>query len=1098
MRRTLEEGVPTRPSGVGRERDYSDDVSDGPVRVRILGDVEVVGPDGATTPLTPLPAAVLCRLLIAEGGKVSADTLLADLWADRSSGTGTGTVRVTVARLRRLLEAAGLGDRLHTRAGGWSLSIDRNETDIGEAAALVEQAIEARRRGRMRDARVAAATALGMLSDSPAANVPGHPCFVDLLSEVASLTDRADVELIECELALGRAEDCVAHVVARASHDLLDESTVVLAVRALAQVGRQAEAIEMCHLHAEALAARGLVVSGTFRSLELTVLRHDTERPRRSAESVFVGRDRELEVLAAAWNAAASRPGVVMIEGRAGIGKTRLVTQFVADRVPLDVPALMGSCGVERSVPLAPFVEALATDDVTPDWTASAADGEADDRLTKGVASIERLCRLVLDRLGSAGVLVVDDAQWMDDTSLSVLRTVLRRAAPGLLVVLTVRTPVDDDSAELSVLASSLDATRLGVADLTDDEAEQLLASELRSRGLGDELDHGCEVLRGLPPSGRGSPFVVRSLARSLAADDEDAGSAADPVDAAVSSMVGRLSRRTSTTLGAAAVLGQRFSLTQLAVVAGCDVGVALDAVEEAISLGLVMPTDSADLFEFDHDLVRRSVEQRASTSRRAVFHLRAADLREELHGADARVVFHLREAGPLCTGERLGSAAAEAALRAIDQGAVDLARSLVDVATVHVAPDTREEANLSATAAAIAAAEGRYEDALAAIVRASDLAVATGHDELLALLVAWRAAVGHLTPTVENLAEVEELRDRLRPDTDRRPYVQALLACSTLMRALPRRDEARATLQELQTIAGRRGDARTRLDALYVEHDVLFVECAPIADRRPVTAAIDEMVGRSADRFDLVHAHLCAISDALSGGDVDGAVARWDRLDADVDPDVDRLTSIFVTVMRSSLALAQDRLDGLDELVPRMSLAADGPDAMAVRFSVVVQMFVLRWAQGRLAEMEPVMRAVAQASDLPLFTPMVALAAGVAGAQDHEELTATAMRSVVENPRRDWLWLPEAILTAEACARSGTVEDASELADVLLPVAGLDVSVMQSSVADLGPVSRPLAVLLDRAGRHDEALRWARHAAERTGPGGAVLWARVGCRLSH
>ncbi len=56
---------------------YSDAVSDGPVRVRILGDVEVVGPDGAVTALTPLPAAVLCRLLIADGGRVSADTLLA-------------------------------------------------------------------------------------------------------------------------------------------------------------------------------------------------------------------------------------------------------------------------------------------------------------------------------------------------------------------------------------------------------------------------------------------------------------------------------------------------------------------------------------------------------------------------------------------------------------------------------------------------------------------------------------------------------------------------------------------------------------------------------------------------------------------------------------------------------------------------------------------------------------------------------------------------------------------------------------------------------------------------------------------------------------
>jgi hypothetical protein len=105
---------------------------------------------------------------------------------------------------------------------------------------------------------------------------------------------------------------------------------------------------------------------------------------------------------------------------------------------------------------------------------------------------------------------------------------------------------------------------------------------------------------------------------------------------------------------------------------------------------------------------------------------------------------------------------------------------------------------------------------------------------------------------------------------------------------------------------------------------------------------------------------------------------------------------------------------------MPRWSVTSErqdhcAPESGSVRFSVLIQVFILRSAQDHLDEMDPVVQAV-----------------------------------------------------------------------------------MQGSIAVLDPLSRPLAVLLDRAGRHEEARQWTQHAAERTGPGGAVLWARVGCRLDH
>src|SRR3954471_24938419 len=76
----------------------------------------------------------------------------------------------------------------------------------------------------------------------------------------------------------------------------------------------------------------------------------------------IIGRDRELTVLHEAWRAAAARPGVVLVEGGAGIGKTALVTAFAAT---VDATVLIGeapSLGGDVQ-PYAPFLAALGAVD---------------------------------------------------------------------------------------------------------------------------------------------------------------------------------------------------------------------------------------------------------------------------------------------------------------------------------------------------------------------------------------------------------------------------------------------------------------------------------------------------------------------------------------------------------------------------------------------------------------------------------------------------------------------------------------------------------------------------------------------------------------
>ncbi|MDD9371057.1 MAG: AAA family ATPase, partial [Acidimicrobiales bacterium] len=86
----------------------------------------------------------------------------------------------------------------------------------------------------------------------------------------------------------------------------------------------------------------------------------DAVRPR-GTSARFVGRlaERALldELLAAAR---AGEPVTALVCGEAGAGKTRLVTELMADAGTAGTPALVGSCTAvgRRSFAFAPFVEA--------------------------------------------------------------------------------------------------------------------------------------------------------------------------------------------------------------------------------------------------------------------------------------------------------------------------------------------------------------------------------------------------------------------------------------------------------------------------------------------------------------------------------------------------------------------------------------------------------------------------------------------------------------------------------------------------------------------------------------------------------------------
>ncbi len=258
----------------------------------------------------------------------------------------------------------------------------------------------------------------------------------------------------------------------------------------------------------------------------------------------FTGRVAEREWLNVRWKEAVDGGRrVVLISGEPGVGKTRLVTEFVRDADERGATVLWGRCDEELGVAYEPFVEALRSyvAAVSPDLLraelgplggelrriipelSALVPGLADPVETEANTERHRLFEAVSDLLAEMShnvpvVLVLDDLHWADKTSLLLLRHIVRAPTPMRLLVLgTYRdTDLDRTNPLSDVLA---DLRRDGVVERLDlqglDEAE---VAEFMAAAAGHELDEPSRALaRSIHSETQGNPFFAGEVLRHLA-----------------------------------------------------------------------------------------------------------------------------------------------------------------------------------------------------------------------------------------------------------------------------------------------------------------------------------------------------------------------------------------------------------------------------------------------------------------------------------------------------------------------------------------------------------------------------------------------------
>ena len=442
------------------------------------------------------------------------------------------------------------------------------------------------------------------------------------------------------------------------------------------------------------------------------------------------GRAAEIAVLGDAVDRVVSgRPAVVLIEGEAGIGKTRLLAGVLEDARGRGMQVAAGRAEeLERTRPFGLVAAAFGCVRSSPDPRRAAIAAllatRGGDRGPITVTSDPGLRFRAVDafadlaeELALAGPLVigVDDLQWADPSSLLTLAAVSRRLAylPVALIGCLRPSPRIPELDRLAGLLLDAGGRILAVRGLTERAVAELVAEAVAAVP-------GPGLLAGISGAA-GNPLFVTELLGALAQEGaiETAGGRAEVAEVTlpptlrltILRRLSFLSEDTLQALRAASILGSSFTVTELSVT------MARPALELSVVLaegiaGRVLEEYGA-VIRFRHDLIRDAIYEDLPLSVRRGLH-REAGRRLARTGAPAlQVAEQLARGAGQGDAEAIGwltRAAREAAARS-----PDVAADLLERAAGLMAPADPGRDRLLAERASSLMVSGRNADALAA-----------------------------------------------------------------------------------------------------------------------------------------------------------------------------------------------------------------------------------------------------------------------------------------------------------------------------------------------------------------------------------------------
>jgi DNA-binding SARP family transcriptional activator len=442
---------------------------------RVLGPLEVLL-DGEPVPLPGGRCHVLLATLLLRPNRfVSVDELVDHVW-DGEPPTVDRAHKTLQMVVRRLRVALGEADCVRTLSGGYQAAIDPDQLDLLRFRALAGSG----------DFGAASALWRGPVLGNVQSERVHREDVPQLVNERLTVLERR----IDADLGHGLSGELVAELRSLVAEHPLRESFWRHLMLALYRSGQQAEALRAYQDVREKLVDElGIDPGPALRELHQQILRAEVapggrrQVPRQlpAAVRTFVGREEELGLL--------GKPGVTVVHGVGGVGKTTLVLRW-ARETREDFPdgdLYVNLRGFDpEAQPVDPAAAAemllvgLGVDEVP-------AQAEARFALLR-TTLVDRRLLLVLDNAASPRQVLP-----------------LLPGAAGVRVVITSRN-------QMRALVSQHDATAICLRQLKFEDARSLLAAVLGE----DRLDAEPEPAREIVERCAGLPLALRVFAERV------------------------------------------------------------------------------------------------------------------------------------------------------------------------------------------------------------------------------------------------------------------------------------------------------------------------------------------------------------------------------------------------------------------------------------------------------------------------------------------------------------------------------------------------------------------------------------------------------
>ncbi len=394
-----------------------------------------------------------------------------------------------------------------------------------------------------------------------------------------------------------------------------------------------------------------------------------------AASREFIGRAREMALLNEAFEQSrAGRSAAVVIGGESGVGKTRLVQEFIGQARRQGVTVLLGGCidFGEEGPSYWPFIEAMhalaGPDDQPGDAVVRTFQAQlasvlpelpardpplpgGTDLTAVGRVPLFELALRVVTRLADESplILVIEDLHWADRSTRDLMAFLLANLITDrVMVMATYRSDAISPGHWLQPLLAEFRRNRRAeFVDLDRFSRNELVAqlSDILGRLPDDEM---VEVVWARSD---GNPFIVEELVAAM-----EAGYCAEPPPTLRHILLSRvevLSTSARRVLRLVAVGGDGVSDALLSAVAGVADGFLVDSLRECIDHHVLAVAPDGLTYRFRHSLLQEVIYGELLPGERTLFHAaygRALSQQRNKRDsvAAAKLAYHWLAAGDL------------------------------------------------------------------------------------------------------------------------------------------------------------------------------------------------------------------------------------------------------------------------------------------------------------------------------------------------------------------------------------------------------------------------------------------------------------------